>query len=158
MIRFHNPDEVNGYLSNWYLSRFVVDGQEFSSVEQYMMYRKALVFGDEESAKAILGTDDVARIKALGREVRGYDEVVWSGVRQVAVFRGLLAKFRQNRELEEKLLGTGDEILVECAVKDKVWGVGLSMKDPTADQIKNWNGQNLLGFALMEVRTALQNK
>ena len=41
IICFHNPDEENGYLSNWYPSRFVADDVEFSSMEQYMMYRKA---------------------------------------------------------------------------------------------------------------------
>ena len=37
MICFHNPEEENGYLSNWYLSEFTVDGIKFSSMEQYMM-------------------------------------------------------------------------------------------------------------------------
>ena len=34
IICFHNPDEENGYLSNWYPSRFVVDDVEFSSMKQ----------------------------------------------------------------------------------------------------------------------------
>lgn len=29
VICFHNPDEENGYLSNWYLSHFTVKGIEF---------------------------------------------------------------------------------------------------------------------------------
>lgn len=33
VICFHNPDEENGYLSNWYLSSFVVDEITFSSLE-----------------------------------------------------------------------------------------------------------------------------
>ncbi len=37
MICFHNPDEENGRLSNWYLSDMTVDGIVFSSMEQYMM-------------------------------------------------------------------------------------------------------------------------
>ena len=44
VICFHNPDEVNGYLSNWYPSHFVMNGIEFSSMEQYMMHRKACCF------------------------------------------------------------------------------------------------------------------
>ena len=63
IICFHNPDEENGYLSNWYLSRFTVDGQEFSSLEQYMMYQKATCFDDKEIDEQIMGTDDVAMIK-----------------------------------------------------------------------------------------------
>lgn len=38
IVCFHNPNEENGYLSNWYPSKFVVDGVSFSSMEQYMMY------------------------------------------------------------------------------------------------------------------------
>ena len=30
IICFHNPNEENGYLSNWYLSDFSVDGIEFT--------------------------------------------------------------------------------------------------------------------------------
>lgn len=65
IICFHNPDEENGYLSNWYPSRFVVVDVEFSSMEQYMMYRKACCFNDAETAARILRTSDVAEIKRL---------------------------------------------------------------------------------------------
>lgn len=97
IICFHNPDEENGYLSNWYPSRFVVDDVEFSSMEQYMMYRKACCFNDAETAARILRTSDVAEIKRLGRLVAGYDDHVWNGVRQIEVYEGLLAKFSQER-------------------------------------------------------------
>ena len=130
IICFHNPDEENGYLSNWYLSPFTFDEVSFSSMEQYMMYRKALTFGDDKVASDILITSDVAKIKALGRLVSGYDENIWNGIRQIVVYEGLLAKFSQNPELKEQLKSTGDAILAECAVKDKIWGIGLSMHDP----------------------------
>ena len=67
MVCFHNPEEENGYLSNWYLSEFMVEGITFSSMEQYMMYKKAMLFQDRETAGKILQTDDVAEIKALGK-------------------------------------------------------------------------------------------
>ena len=47
VICFHSPNEENGYLSNWYLSTFALDGVTFSSMEQYMMYCKAVCFGDD---------------------------------------------------------------------------------------------------------------
>ena len=74
IICFHNTDEENGYLSNWYPSNFIVDGVHFSSMEQFMMYRKAICFQDECIAEQILGTKDVAEIKALGRAVKDYDD------------------------------------------------------------------------------------
>lgn len=155
IICFHNPDEENGYLSNWYLSQFSVDGVTFSSMEQYMMYRKALCFHDSTMAAEILHTDDVARIKELGRRVSGYIDSIWSGIRQSVVYEGLMEKFSQNADLQELLKATGDAVLAECAVKDCIWGIGLSMKDPDRLDQTKWQGQNLLGFTLMRVREEL---
>ena len=90
-------------------------------MEQYMMYRKACCFSDAETAARILETDDVAEIKRLGRRVAGYDDHVWNGVRQIEVYEGLLAKFRQNAELGARLEVTGIALLAECAVKDRIW-------------------------------------
>ena len=155
VICFHNPDEENGYLSNWYPSPFTLDGIAFSSMEQYMMYRKAVCFGDDKVAAQILVTEDVAEIKTLGRFVSGYDESLWNGVRQIVVYEGLLAKFSQNSELWEQLKKTGSAVLAECAVKDRIWGIGLSMHDSDRLDRAKWQGQNLLGYALMMVREKL---
>ncbi len=155
IICFHNPDEENGYLSNWYPSRFKANDITFSSMEQYMMYKKAECFKDKDTAAKILATDDVAQIKALGRLVANYNESYWNGVRQIIIFEGLLAKFSQNEDLKERLKSTGNDILAECAVRDRIWGIGLSMKDPDRFETDKWNGQNLLGYALMMVREKL---
>lgn len=155
VVCFHNPDEENGYLSNWYHSRFETSGVTYSSMEQYMMHQKALRFGDAASAAQILATDDVAHIKKLGRSVSPYDEHVWSGMRQIVVFEGLLAKFSQNGELCERLLSTDNHMLAECAVRDRIWGIGLSMTDPRRLHPASWRGQNLLGYTLMLVRERL---
>lgn len=156
IIGFHNPDEEYGFLSNWYLSYFTAEGIPFSSMEQYMMYKKAVLFNDYEIAKEILQTNDVRNIKALGRHVKNYNDIIWNGRRQVIIYQGLLEKFRQNQNLKECLLQTGDAILAECAVQDKIWGIGISMKDEQRFVISKWRGQNLLGFALMEVRERLR--
>ena len=155
MICFHNPDEENGYLSNWYLSKFTIDEVNFSSMEQYMMYKKALCFKDMEIANKILATEDVSKIKTLGRLVTNYNENYWNGVRQIIIYNGLLAKFSQNEDLKEKLKATGNAIIAECAVRDKIWGIGLSMKDSKRLDRDQWKGQNLLGYALMMVRESL---
>ena len=158
VIGFHNPDEINGYLSNWHMVNFTVGDISFSSMEQYMMYRKAICFHDGEIASKILATDDVAEIKNLGRQVAGYDDSIWSGIRQIVVYEGLLAKFSQNKDLKDSLLGTGEAILAECAVKDRIWGIGLSMNDSARFDVGKWKGRNLLGYALMMVREKLKKK
>ena len=138
VIGFHNPDEPYGFLSNWYLSEFTIDGITFSSMEQYMMYLKAVVFED--------------------RKVSGYVDSIWNGMRQVIIYKGLLEKFRQNEDLKKALLDTGSNTLAECAVNDRIWGVGLSMTDDCRNDIYAWKGQNLLGYSLMLVRDELRNQ
>lgn len=157
IICFHNPNEENGYLSNWYMSEFTFDDIKFSSMEQYMMYQKAVTFRDYDVAKDIMETDDVAEIKALGRKVKNYSDVIWNGMRQIVIYQGLFAKFQQNAILKQQLLETGDSIIAECAVRDTIWGIGLSMKDTKRFDINEWQGTNLLGFALMAVRKELKN-
>ena len=158
VIGFYEFDEENGYLSNWYPSEFTVHGVKFSSMEQYMMYQKALTFYDRDSANLIIESDNPAEIKKFGKMVANYDEVIWNGVRQPIVFRGLMEKFRQNEDLREKLLDTGDEILAECSPKDKIWGIGLALDDIRRCELNAWKGQNLLGFALMVVRDELRKE
>lgn len=155
IVCFHNPDEENGYLSNWAISYFTVDGITFSSAEQYMMYQKAICFYDSETAHKILETDDVAEIKKFGRQVSNYKDDIWSEVRQDVVYKGLFAKFEQNEDLKEQLKSTGNTILAECAVHDKIWGIGLSMTDLNRFDQSKWKGKNLLGYTLMKVRDNL---
>ena len=158
IICFHRPKEANGYLSNWYPSVFETSGYRFSSMEQYMMWSKAMLFQDGETAEAILKVAAPGAIKALGRSVKNYNETVWNGLRQILVYEGLLEKFRQNCELLPKLLETGDAILAECAMGDRIWGIGLSMRDNRRLSLIEWRGQNLLGFALMQVRVKLRQE
>lgn len=155
VVCFHSPNGENGFLSNWYMSDFSVDGIQFNSMEQYMMYSKATLFGDYHMAGIILQENDPRKIKAYGRQVQGFNEEVWEVGRSDIVFKGLLAKFQSNTDLKDKLMATGDSELAECAVNDTIWGIGISMKDPKRFDKSQWKGQNLLGNLLMQVRKTL---
>ena len=155
-VFFHKPDESYGFLSNWYPSPFEIDGMKFSCAEQYLMYRKCIIFGDEETAQKVMKTDDPASQQAIGRKAKGYVHNVWAGMRQMVAFKALLAKFSQNKDLRQKLLDTGDAFLVECAASDKVWACGLRLNDEKRFDTANWTGQNILGFTLMQVRDLLR--
>ena len=156
IICFHNPDEENNFLSNWFHSEFIIDDIKFTSVEQYMMYQKAICFDDKEVATKIMETNDFDTIKSLGRSVSNYVDDIWCNIRKKVVYDAIKAKFSQNEELKRQLLDTGNSILAECAVKDLVWGIGISMKDPNRYNVEKWRGQNLLGYILMEVREELR--
>ena len=156
VVCFHRPEEPNGYLSNWYLCSFSLDGVTYASTEQYLMAEKARIFGDAAIEKQILATDDVVLAQSLGRQVSGYNETVWNGMRQIVLYKGLLAKFGQNDDLKQMLLATGGATLAECSKSDKIWGIGLAMDDPDNQSVEKWHGRNLLGFALMRAREELK--
>lgn len=142
-------------LSQWWPATFVVDGTTYRSAEQYMMERKAALFGDLDTAARILADDSPAEAKRLGREVRGFDSATWQRHRFAIVERGNAAKFGQDETLAGYLRSTGDAVLVEASPDDRVWGVGRAIDDPAAADPRRWDGENLLGFALMRVRAGL---
>ena len=61
-------------LSQWHHAPFVIGGVTFTHAEQYMMYAKALLFGDRDSADDILATELPRDQQAIGRAVTGFDE------------------------------------------------------------------------------------
>jgi ribA/ribD-fused uncharacterized protein len=143
-------------LSQWWRCAFDLDGQRYSSAEQYMMAEKARLSGDAEALAVILSADEPGRIKALGRQVRGFDEARWTAARFDIVVRGSTAKFGQDEHLRRYLLGTRESVLVEASPTDRIWGIGLAADDPRARDPHAWLGENLLGFALMRARESLR--
>jgi len=147
-----NRQLTNACLSQWWPCIFSVDGAIFTTAEHFMMYQKALLFGDHETAARILDSDHPFEAKTLGRSVRNFMEGRWNQARLEIVIRGNIEKFAQNPNLLNFLLATGDDILAEASPNDLVWGIGCREEDPSAIQPRNWPGQNLLGFALMQAR------
>jgi ribA/ribD-fused uncharacterized protein len=120
-----------------------------------MMAEKARLFGDDNVLEKILTAQTPKEVKALGREIRGFDEELWSPKRFDIVLAGNMAKFKQNRRMAEFLDSTRGSVLVEASPVDPLWGIGLSADKPDASDPKKWKGQNLPGFALMSVRDDL---
>lgn len=156
----HQPDRDTGLgagcLSQWWPVKFTVDGVTYPTAEHYMMAGKAALFGDDDMGARILRVADPAEAKRLGREVRGFDGPRWSEHRSRIVVDGNLAKFGQNPALRDFLLGTGERVLVEASPRDRIWGIGLAASNEDASLPERWRGRNLLGFALMEVRSRLR--
>lgn len=161
--RYNNREKLEfkffwgGFLSNWYESEFVVNGVDYWCVEQYMMAKKAELFGDTAIQEAIMRSTDQREIKQFGREVRGYIEEQWASVRKQVVFDGNVAKFAQREDIGTYLIRTGNKILVEASPFDKIWGVGMASDSPLIKNPNNWLGTNYLGFVLMAVREELKS-
>lgn len=155
---FYRPNEPYGCFSNWYKSPFTVNGIRFNTAEQYIMYQKCIIFGDKEAAADMLAANSPREQKAIGRRARGYIHKVWEGIRQMVAVKGLYAKFSQNEDLKKILLATGNAYIVETTENDRIWACGLSLDDNNRFYADRWHGQNILGFALMEVRDILKRE
>ena len=142
---FHDPDSLNEATGK---------PLEFHTSEQYMMYFKALLMGDDEVAEKILATKGPGEAKALGREVKNFDQQLWDANCDGVVERANLLKFSQNQRLKDVLLGTGDRELVETSPNDRIWGIGFDTEH-ALDNVDKW-GENRLGKALMRVRDQLR--
>lgn len=148
----------SGIFSNWYMSPFTIKDVTYSCVEQYMMAQKALLFEDEYTAGLIMQATHPRDIKQLGRCAKGFNAELWDEWKLKIVTRGCLEKFRQDEELKQQLLNTGDRTLVEASPYDKIWGIGMAEDDPNILNESAWRGQNLLGKALMLAREELRNQ
>ncbi len=141
--------------SQWYDAAFKVDKNHFMTAEHYMMYRKAMLFDDREAVKKLLAATNPGAAKAIGREVQGFVQETWQQHRFEVVVEGNFAKFKAHEDLKNFLLGTDDQILVEASPVDPIWGIGLDEYHSNRFNPNLWKGENLLGFALMEVRDRL---
>ena len=127
----------------------------FSCAEQSYMFCKALYFSDGESCKVILATNDPAEQKKLGKNVKGFSDEEWDGVKSRVARVGNWFKFThpENRHMRDILLGTEDRELAEAGRRDRVWGIGYQAHE--AKRYRQSWGENKLGKALMAVRTRI---
>jgi len=143
-------------LSNFYRRAFTLDGITFSHSEQAYQYLKAILFGDMAAARLILDASDPARMRYLGKHVRGFDYNVWNKKQDDIMKRVLFAKFSQHDDLSKLLLDTGTKTLAEANSRDSYWAIGLPITSPNVLNKASWarNG-NKLGQLLMSLRQQL---
>ena len=147
-----------GTYSQWCPSVFEIDGVEYNCAEQYMMAKKALLFGDYDSLREIMLEENPALQKAMGKKVRGFNKEKWERYCRKYVYDGNYAKFTQNEHMLEQLLATGDKEIVEASPEDTIWGIGLHESNQDVYDKTKWKGTNWLGIAIMEVRTKLRDE
>lgn len=135
-----------------------ISERTFNCCEQYMMYRKAILFDDFETAKKIMDAEYPRDQKQLGREVKNFDKEIWEKVCRDIVFQGNLCKFGQNAELKKMMLETEDRKFVEASPSDRIWGIGLDEDDSRIYNPEEWQGTNWLGEALDKVKETLKKQ
>ena len=142
-------------LSQWFPSLFEMEGQTYACAEQAMMAEKARLFNDSLRYEQILETTDPGKIRALGRQIVGFNDKVWQQHRFDIVSRISYHKFSQDAHLENYLRQTSERVLIEASPLDSIWGIRLAVGAPQVPYPDQWQGLNLLGFALMQARARL---
>ena len=138
--------------SNWYPCLFMYEGHRFNNTEQAFMWEKAKFFDDEETAAEILKETNPKYVKALGRKVKNFDTEMWMVASYAAMIAVNFPKWSSSYYFKNLLVSTHPKTLVEASHYDKIWGVGLAEDDDRILDKENWQGMNLLGKALMNVR------
>lgn len=185
-VCFWQEFKKHGYLSQWFSGVISDDSNGFNekpqftgsdlfdnsdktlsfyNCEQYMMFQKASLFKDDKIKQKIIQERNPKNIKKLGREVKNFNNTTWNKYKEFIVYQGNLLKFSANEELKTRLLNTGNKVLIETSPFDVVYGIGLNYYgcDLNKQQfdvlnVDDWKGNNLLGFALMQVRDELKSK
>lgn len=151
VVAFYTTKEFPyGCFSNFFRSPIELDGKEWPTSEHYYQAQKATSFGDRESIRNASTPKEAARLGRTLKEIRSDWDQVKYNIMKIAV----RAKFTQHEKLRNVLLSTGDKILVEWTegteLHDSIWG---NARDKEGNP-----GKNLLGKALMEIRTELREK
>lgn len=144
--------------SNFYTKSFFVERYRYLSVEQYFQYSKAVYFEESNLARKIIMTSNPSQIQTLGNrageEISGDEFEEWLEYSKEILHTGIYAKFSQNPSLKKDLLATGDCLLYE-ATTDLHYACGINLVSKKwSDQ--SWEGQNLTGRALVEVRDRIR--
>lgn len=135
------------FLSNFYPSiiRIPNNDWEYPTVEHYFQAQKAR---DNVQRRQILEAKTPGHAKRMGRSLGSLRVPDWEDRKVGIMLAGLRYKFRTHERLRNKLMETGDAILVEGNDwGDEFWGQCL--------REDGFVGYNMLGTLLMMVRQQL---
>jgi ribA/ribD-fused uncharacterized protein len=142
-VFFYGAQNENGEFSNFYMSKFTLDGEEWPSVEHYFMAQKNPE--DIVYQQQIRAAEWPNIAKKLGRTVELRDG--WDDIKYDIMAKAVHAKFEQNPVLHAFLLATNNQPLHENC-RDAWWGGGPNFK----------GGRDWLGQILMDVRDRLRGE
>ena len=132
------------YLSNFHEAEFEYNGTLFPTSEHAYQAMKAVE--EDEIYEKIASASSPKKAKRYGKEPSLPDD--WNERKKFHMLEIVTAKFSQNPEIREKLIGTEDQLLVELNKwGDTYWGAKKS----------DGEGKNMLGRILMEVRSSFQS-
>ena len=142
--------------SNFYNCPIQMSARTYRTAEHCYQSWKAAYFDDRVRWQMILVEPQPSKVKHIARTIKNFDRGVWQLVAPQIMENVVMMKFKQNLKARQKLLGTGNAILVEATEFDCFWGSGLNILDDSHADVTQWRGTNVLGKILMTVREHLR--
>jgi len=142
-IRFYHSDQPWGELSNFSQHAVFLLGRVWPTVEHFYQAQKFAGTPHEEVIRCCPTPMMAKQQAAEFAEAHRREE--WSVVKERVMLEGLRAKFHQHPDLRNRLLRSGERLLVEHTQQDSYWG-----------DAGDGTGRNRLGHLLMEVRSELR--
>lgn len=159
VIFFKLPDTNEyGYMSLEWSVILTYNGTRYKSAKHALFGELAKHFKDMAMFGRIQATEDPEALAYNYVDSNGATKEAWDSKRAELVQKIVREKFKQNPELGEKLVQTGDVVIAADVIDDTLFGIGRSMEDPKAMKPRKWTGQNLLGKTIEKVRNQLQKE
>ena len=144
-IRFYNTGDEHGHYSNFSRHHVVVGDLVFPTSEHFFQWLK-MITTDPKWAEKIRKAAKPKHAANMGRDRNHPLRPDWDDIKDDGMRLAVLAKFTLHKDIQKKLLETGNNILIEATTDDYYWGEGTEK-----------TGKNMLGIILMEVRDVIRN-
>lgn len=115
---------------------------------------KACLMNDIESFHKIVKSTKPGEVKTLGRKVTPWVQEKWND--NVLMIAHEVCKQKFSAIYTDVLVSTEGYLIAETTKGDTIWGTGIDMDQPGAEEPEKWRGTNILGWALMMARQSLK--
>ena len=148
VINFYTTKGPGGFMTNFYRAPIEIFGRMWMTSEHAYQAQK-FVGQNQEDYDAVHNAINPMAAAIIGRDTNRPCRSDWDQVKDDVMRFVVMHKFLQNKDIQEKLLLTGDAKLVEHDTRrhDMYWGDG-----------GDGSGKNMLGVVLMEVREIIREE
>ncbi len=143
-IEFYKEFGELGYLANYSNHGFYKNGIYYKTVEHYYQSEK---YDNEDIRKKIIDASTPKEASIIGRDRNNIRKNNFKDIKQQVMLDGLLEKFRQNKDIQYKLLNTKNEEIMEHTKEEYYWGIG-----------NDYSGKNIIGKLLCETRSIIKKE
>lgn len=144
-IFFYRVKEEYGCFSNFAPYPIELGQQKWPTTEHYFQAQKFIETAPEHAIRIQTSVSPM-QAASLGRSRKYPMRSDWEDVKVSIMKKAVQVKFQTYPELQQILLNTGNEEIIEKTNVDHFWGIG-----------SRGNGQNMLGKILMEIRKELRS-